>query len=184
MRFKSLKKGFNGPDLKNCTRSFCINIGIQILESTHSFFINDSEAQSRQYPPNTGRKLNVVLIFILGSLFFCSIFRKKKKEGKWIPVICDQQFGVTAIGDAAIPEDTVICHLQLFAVILLIAFAKLAIQTCCCQTPHPYSVSFLKPLHLAPHFRYHPCDLMPKVQTCHSQHWLTLTVLINQYIYW
>lgn len=77
------------------------------------------------------------------------------------PVICDQHLGVATIGDAAIPENSVICKLQLFAVVLLIGLAVLTIQTRSSQTPNTHSLSFFEPLHIAPHLGDHPNDLVP-----------------------
>ena len=45
-----------------------------------------------------------------------------------LPFVSHQHFGIATIGDAAVPEDTIVSELDLVTVVLLRGFAELAFE--------------------------------------------------------
>ena len=86
----------------------------------------------------------------------------KTKREWWMkePVICNNELGVATVGDAAIPEDSVVHKFHLLTVVFLTSLAVFTIQTWSCHTPYTHSVSFLEPLHIASCLSHHPNDLV------------------------
>lgn len=46
-----------------------------------------------------------------------------------LPMISNKHLGVATVGDATIPENAIVCQLNLVTVILLLLFTEIALQT-------------------------------------------------------
>lgn len=69
--------------------------------------------------------------------------------------------GVSAVGNAAVPENAVIRHLHLIAVVLTAIGAEVAFQACCGHAPDANPVSDFKVFNVVSHLQHHPRNLMP-----------------------
>ena len=76
-------------------------------------------------------------------------------------MICNQHFGVAAVGDAAIPDNAIVSELNLVTVVLLRVVAELALQTRRCQASHSHSVPDLELGHVSSYLGDQSRNFMP-----------------------
>ena len=88
----------------------------------------------------------------------------RSREWWGLPLICNQHSGVSTIGDATIPENTIVGKLNLITVVLLRALAELTLQTWCRQASYSYPVPCFEPCHVGSYLGDNPSNFMPE---CH-----------------
>lgn len=82
-------------------------------------------------------------------------------------MVCYEHGGVTAIGDASIPKDTIIGELDLIAVILSMGGAKLAIQTGRGRTADTHFITDLEVLNVGANLGDDPCYFVARDDGIH-----------------
>lgn len=91
---------------------------------------------------------------------------RKLTHVKWIilPVMCNQNCGVTTIGGSVIPMHAIIDRSHLVTIVLLEAIAKLTIQTWSWYISNSYSFPYLELWHnIASNFNYYSTNFIPKI---------------------